>query len=122
MSEKQYSYRNNQHNSKGGESYNKNLDELAEKAGPGPAFEGKPLEVAVYGNNFDRALRAFRALVQKERILSLYKEKSTYEKPSDKKRRKRSEAIRKNLEFEGEGEFKPRMRKRPPEPIDEPTE
>lgn len=116
MSEKQYGYRNNQHGSKGGESYKQNLDELAEKVGPGPAFEGKPLEVIVYGNNFDRALRAFRALVQKERILSLYKEKSTYEKPSDKKRRKRSEAKRKNIEFEGE--FKPRMRKRPPEPVE----
>ena len=47
---------------------------------------GKPLEVIVYNNNFEKAFRAFRALVQKERILSAYKEKQTYEKPSDKKR------------------------------------
>lgn len=64
------------------------------------AVQSKPLEVKVYNNNFDRALKAFRALVQKERILSIYKDKQTYEKPSDKKRRKRSESIRKNRELE----------------------
>lgn len=57
------------------------------------AVQARPLEVRVH-NNLDKALRAFRALVQKERILSLYKEKQTYEKPSDKKRRKRNEYIR----------------------------
>lgn len=69
--------------------------------GPGEAVQAHPLEVKVYGNNFDRALKAFRALVQKERILSEYKEKQTYEKPSDKKRRKRNEAKRKAMEIEG---------------------
>lgn len=64
------------------------------------AITAKPLEVKVYGNNFDKALRAFRALVQKERVLSFYKEKQTYEKPSDKKRRKKSEAKRKRMENE----------------------
>lgn len=59
-----------------------------------------PLEVKVYNNNFDRALRAFRALVQKERVLSLYKEKQSYEKPSQKRRRKRNEMRRKSLELE----------------------
>lgn len=62
--------------------------------------QAQPLEVKVYGGNFDKALRAFRALVQKERILSTYKEKQRYEKPSDKKRRKRSEARRKRMEME----------------------
>lgn len=57
-----------------------------------------PLEVKVYNNNFDKALRAFRALVQKERILSLYKEKQAYEKPSQKRRRKKNEMRRKYLE------------------------
>lgn len=60
--------------------------------------EFHPLEVKVYDDNFDRALRAFRAIVQKEKILSLYKEKQTYEKPSVKRRRKRNEAIRKNID------------------------
>ncbi len=58
-----------------------------------------PVEVKVY-NNFDKAMKAFRALVQKERTLSLYKEKQSFEKPSDKKRRKRNEMKRKLLELE----------------------
>src|ERR1700722_3324630 len=63
------------------------------------AIQAEPLQVKVYGNNFEKALRAFRALVQKERILSIYKEKQRYEKPSDKKRRKRNESKRKQLEL-----------------------
>ena len=62
-------------------------------------FKGQPLEVKVY-DNFERAMKIFKSLVQKERILSLYKEKSRYEKPSDKKRRKRNEMKRKLLELE----------------------
>lgn len=61
---------------------------------PGEAIQAQPLEVKVYGNNFEKALKAFRALVQKERILSAYKEKQTYEKPSDKRRRKKNELKR----------------------------
>lgn len=68
------------------------------------AIQAEPLEVKVYGNNFDKALRAFRALVQKERILSAYKEKQSYEKPSDKRRRKINESKRKQLEFCSKGE------------------
>lgn len=63
------------------------------------AVIAKPLEVVVYNNAFDKALRAFRALVQKERILSTYKEKQSYEKPSDRKRRKRNEMKRKLMEL-----------------------
>lgn len=62
--------------------------------------QAQPLEVVVYGNNFDKALRYFRAKVQKERILSLYKEKQSYEKPSNKRRRKRNEMKRKLLELD----------------------
>jgi len=65
---------------------------------PSDAVQATPLEVKVFGNNFERALKAFRAVVQKERILSAYKEKQTYEKPSDKRRRKRNEAKRKAME------------------------
>ncbi len=68
------------------------------------AIQAQPLEVKVYGNNFDKALRAFRALVQKERVLSSYKEKQSYEKPSDKRRRKINESKRKQLEFCSKGE------------------
>src|ERR1039458_7058097 len=63
------------------------------------AVQAVPLEVKVYNGNFDKALRAFRALVQKERILSTYKEKQSYEKPSDKRRRKRNEMKRKRQEL-----------------------
>ncbi len=74
------------------------------QVGPGPAIQAQPLEVKVYGNNFDKALRAFRALVQKERVLSAYKEKQAYEKPSDRRRRKRNESVRKQLELCSKGE------------------
>lgn len=68
------------------------------------AVQAQPLEVKVYGNNFDKAMRAFRALVQKERVLSSYKEKQSYEKPSDKRRRKRNESARKQLELCSKGD------------------
>ena len=68
------------------------------------AIQAEPLQVKVYGNNFDKALRAFRALAQKERVLSTYKEKQSYEKPSDKRRRKINESKRKQLEFCSKGE------------------
>ena len=58
-----------------------------------------PIEVKVYGN-FDKAFKNFRALVQSEKILSLYKEKQSYEKPSEKKRRKHIESIRRTIENE----------------------
>lgn len=75
------------------------------------AVQAVPLEVKVYGNNFDKALRAFRALVQKERILSHYKEKQSYEKPSDKRRRKRNESKRKAMETSSRGERAPREKR-----------
>ena len=64
------------------------------------AVQAKPLQVIVYKNNFEKAFRAFKAVVQKERILSLYKEKSSFEKPSDKRRRKKNEAERERLSQE----------------------
>lgn len=59
----------------------------------------KPLEVIVknYNDDFDSAHKAFKALVQREKVISLYKEHQRYEKPSDKKRRKRKEAQEKRL-------------------------
>lgn len=74
-------------------------------------IEAKPLEVKVY-NNFEKAVKAFRALVQKERILSIYKEKQYYEKPSDKKRRKRNEMKRKLLELNSEKKQSPDSEKK----------
>jgi ribosomal protein S21 len=67
--------------------------------------QAKPLEVIIGpGDNFERCLRAFRAKVQKERIISTFKEKQSYEKPSDKKRRKISESKRNQLEMCSKGE------------------
>lgn len=86
--------RNNKYNPKGGE-----IIANSSRSYPTDAVQAIPLEVTVY-NNFDKAFRAFRALVQKERILSLYKEKQSFEKRSDKKRRKRNEMRRKMYEVE----------------------
>lgn len=101
-------YKNNRRNNfkkplKGGDNQAVVVVSDIHKAGPGEAIQAQPLEVKVYGNNFDKALRAFRALVQKERILSSYKEKQSYEKPSDKRRRKRNESKRKLLEVCSKG-------------------
>ena len=59
-----------------------------------------PLEVKVYGHNFERAFKMFRQMVQKERILSVYKQFQGYEKPSEKKRRKANEMRQKQMEIE----------------------
>jgi ribosomal protein S21 len=77
-----------------------------------------PLEVKVYGHNFDKAFKAFRAIVQKERILSLYKQKQTFEKPSVMRRRKRNEMKQKRLELDAKkakmlsGEFEKELLKK----------
>lgn len=106
--------------SKGGESQPVAVNDKFAHIEP---VQAQPLEVKVYNNNFDKALRAFRALVQKERILSSYKEKQSYEKPSDKRRRKRNEMRRKRQEMGGSNErsgggkknFKPRSKSHSPE-------
>jgi ribosomal protein S21 len=41
------------------------------------------------GENFEEGLRRFKALVQKAKILTLYKERQSYEKPSERRRRKK---------------------------------
>lgn len=96
-------------NSKGGE----NSFNSSKYAHIQPVY-AQPLEVKVY-DNFDRAFKAFRTLVQKEKVLSIYKEKQHYEKPSDKKRRKRNEMKRKLFELqmkeESGYEYKPKKNK-----------
>lgn len=63
-------------------------------------FKLSPLQVEVYDGNFEKAFKIFKAIVQKERILSIYKEKQHYEKPSDKKRRKRNESRKRLMELD----------------------
>jgi small subunit ribosomal protein S21 len=58
-----------------------------------------PVQVIV-GNNFERAFKTFRSLVQSEGIIAKYKEKQSFEKPSDKKRRKKNEMIQNCIEAE----------------------
>lgn len=82
-------------------SYSKSIPEATVKCGP-PEMDYsyfEPIQVKVY-NNFEKAFKAFRTLVQSEKILSIYKEKQSYEKPSDKKRRKHNESINRALENE----------------------
>lgn len=70
-----------------------------------------PLEVKVIGN-LEKAMKAFRAIVQKEKILSEYKEAQRYEKPSDKKRRKQNSAKQRRLEDDGKATFAPKKHKK----------
>jgi ribosomal protein S21 len=57
----------------------------------------KPLQIEVYGN-FDRAMKAFRSLVQADGVLATFKEKQAYEKPSMRKRRKHDETMQRLYE------------------------
>jgi len=58
---------------------------------PSPAYIGKPIEIEVT-YSFEKALKDFRQLVQKERIIGQVKARMEYKKPSEKKRLKRREA------------------------------
>jgi small subunit ribosomal protein S21 len=100
---------------KGGDSY---IETIKNHKDDSYLNDFTPLEVKVYGNNFDKAFKAFRAIVQKERILSLYKQKQSYEKPSVKRRRKRNEMRQRRLEIEAKrqkmlsGEFEKELAKK----------
>jgi small subunit ribosomal protein S21 len=79
----------------------------------------RPLQVIVRGpDDFEQAARAFKALVQKEKVIAEYKERQQYEKPSIKKRRKSREATEKRLAYEYKmklvqsGEWGKRMKKK----------
>jgi len=61
----------------------------------------KPLEVRITDSSyesFQRGSRIFRAMVNKEQVLSYYKKANTYEKPSVKRRRLVNESMQKRLE------------------------
>lgn len=68
--------------------------------------------------DFEYAHKTFRALVQREKVISKYKECQYYEKPSAKKRRKRREAHEKRLAMAAKmkliqsGEWEKRLQKR----------
>ena len=83
---------------------------------PPPKIE--PLQVVVENNNFEDAFRRFKSMVQKERVISDFKEHRFYEKPSEKKRRKSREAVARKfaMEFKQKqilsGEWEKKMRKK----------
>ena len=91
MTDQQYLYNDNSNRrSRGGET---------QALEPHTPVQATPLEIKV-GDNFEKAFKIFRSMVQKERIISTYKEKQSFEKPSVKRRRKRMESQRKSLEID----------------------
>lgn len=56
--------------------------------------EFRPLEVTVQNNDVERALRILKREVGKEGVLKALKRKRFYEKPSEAKKRKAREALR----------------------------
>jgi small subunit ribosomal protein S21 len=84
--------------------------------GPPPKIE--PLQVVVERNDVDEAHRRFKTMVQRENIISDFKERRFYEKPSERRRRKRREARARKLAMEARqklissGEWDKRMRKK----------
>ena len=51
------------------------------------------ITVQIRNGNLEQAMRVLKKKVQKEGIIKDYRAKSVYEKPSEKKRRKRKEGI-----------------------------
>ena len=61
------------------------------------AEEASLSEVIIHdGDNFDRALKHFKRKCEKAGILSDLRKHRHYEKPSERRKRKMQEAIRKN--------------------------
>ena len=57
--------------------------------------KGQNMEIKVYNNDIEKALKALKRKLQKEHLFKELKERTFYEKPSDKKKRKQKEARRK---------------------------
>ncbi|OGW28378.1 MAG: 30S ribosomal protein S21 [Nitrospirae bacterium GWC2_42_7] len=55
------------------------------------------MDIKVYGNDIEKALKTFKRQLQKEGLFSEIKKRSFYEKPSDKKKRKQREALKKKI-------------------------
>ena len=74
------------------------------------------MQVLVRDNNIDQALKALKRKMQREGVFREMKRRKQYEKPSERKVRERSEAIRrarklarKKLQREGLLPMKPRV-------------
>jgi ribosomal protein S21 len=99
---------------------------MTEKANIRPGSDSyldkfKPLQVEVRSDSrddFEYAAKTFKALVQREKVISNFKESQRYEKPSDKRRRKRREAAEKRFAMAAKqrlinsGEWEKRQKKK----------
>lgn len=55
------------------------------------------MEIKVYDNDIEKALKVLKRQIQKEGLLKELKKRTFYEKPSEKEKRKQREAMRKRL-------------------------
>lgn len=55
------------------------------------------MEIKVYGNDVERALKTLKRELQKEGLFKEIKKRGSYEKPSEKERRKQREARKKKV-------------------------
>ena len=55
------------------------------------------MEIKIYGNDIEKALKILKRQLQKEGLFREIKKRSFYEKPSEKKKRKQREARKKRM-------------------------
>ncbi len=55
------------------------------------------MDIKVYGNDVEKALKSLKRQLQKEGLFKEVKQRSFFEKPSVKEKRKRREALKKRL-------------------------
>ena len=58
------------------------------------------IKIEVKDNNVDQALRILKRKLQREGFFKILKVKSTYEKPSERKKRERSENIKRSKKLQ----------------------
>lgn len=78
---------------------NKFIKNIPTKSGfcPVDLSSFRPLQVVVDPGRFEESCKIFKSIVQKDKILTLFKEKQSFEKPSVKKRRKSREAAQRKF-------------------------
>ena len=55
------------------------------------------MDIKVFGNDIEKALKSLKRQLQKEGLFKEIKQRSFYEKPSEKDKRKRREAQKKRM-------------------------
>jgi len=55
------------------------------------------MEIKVYDNNVEKALKALKRQLQREGLFTELRKRRYYEKPSEKKKRKQKEALKKRM-------------------------